>query len=162
MDLLRRNFTMRQLRFTSMFVAVAALSVLLSSCSKKPHLYPVSGKVMCDNSPAEGAVVTFYPDGPVTNKSTLPQGVVDAHGVFQISTFHKGDGAPAGNYKVTVNWTKRMKELRPDTDENDSVLLINESFSRPDKSGFSALVKAGPNELPAFVVERRKEETDDQ
>lgn len=93
-------------------VAVAAfLALLVCSCNsgRKP-VYPVRGQVLdSQNRPAIGALVVFHPvdgDDPATPK---PVAHVDEKGGFALTTHTKGDGAPAGEYSVTITWPPPRK-----------------------------------------------------
>jgi hypothetical protein len=69
-----------------------------SGSSDLPKTYPVSGVVTHEGKPVDGATVTFLPmEG--TGSSI---GLTDANGKYALSTFNPSDGAPAGQYKVSV------------------------------------------------------------
>jgi hypothetical protein len=75
----------------------------------KVKLYPAHGKISVKGQPAEGAKVTFYSTSTTavgTDGMKLPpsSGTTDASGVFHLETYKPDDGAPAGDYKVTVTW----------------------------------------------------------
>lgn len=63
-----------------------------------PPVYPVMGTIVYEGKPVEGAVVAFCAD----HAPRLATGVTDAEGRFTLTTFNSGDGAVAGNHKVTV------------------------------------------------------------
>jgi predicted small lipoprotein YifL len=99
-------------------MAVLALAVTLTSCGRGdgPVLYPVQGKVMYKGQPAVGATVMFQrEDGPTTNAPPLvPIGLVDEEGNFSLETEELGYGAPAGKYKVLIQWrTKGEESTKP-------------------------------------------------
>ncbi|NJO24457.1 MAG: hypothetical protein HC868_18030, partial [Sphingomonadales bacterium] len=72
------------------------------SCgSSGPKLHPVSGKLLFDGKPIEGATLVFHPVGGGDLK---PSGTTKADGSFTLSTYPHGDGAPAGDYVVLVTW----------------------------------------------------------
>jgi hypothetical protein len=59
----------------------------------------VSGTVKVKGQPLADAQVVFHPkEGGAAN----PSGTSDAQGKYQLATFAKDDGAPAGAYTVTV------------------------------------------------------------
>lgn len=83
-------------------VAVLVLSTFaLTGCgggADRPAMVPVSGTVNYNGSPVEGATVTFAA-GTSARSST---GVTDSSGKFRLTTFDTNDGAPAGEYTVTI------------------------------------------------------------
>lgn len=64
---------------------------------------PVSGQVLVDGKPMKDLWVTLH---PVDEKedSLQPKAQTDTEGNFKITTYIGGDGAPEGDYKVTVEW----------------------------------------------------------
>lgn len=87
------------LRFGSLaFLALGAL--VCSGCGGEtgPPTYSVTGNVTMGGSPVDGAVVTFLPD----QGGTAAVGTTDASGNYTLTTRAAGDGAEAGQYKVTV------------------------------------------------------------
>jgi hypothetical protein len=64
------------------------------------------------------------------------------------------DGAPAGEYLVTVTW------VPPDYAAKSNMPTITDKlqgrYSDPQTSGLQATVKPEPNELPAFRLELKK------
>jgi hypothetical protein len=109
-----------------------------------PTLYPVSGKVLYDGQPAEGATVVLHsadPNGP------KPSGTVEADGSFTLRTHPHGEGAPAGDYAVIVTWyPPNSRGL-----ENPKNKLPAR-YAVPAQSGLTATVRAGPTELEPFQL----------
>jgi predicted phosphodiesterase len=70
--------------------------------NRKPT-HPVSGKVIYEGSPLNRAYVTFFAFDPKEPKFTrLGDAFTEPDGTFQMSTYKAFDGAPEGEYKVTV------------------------------------------------------------
>jgi hypothetical protein len=65
--------------------------------------YPVEFKVFVKGKPAVGATVVLHPAGNLENP-IKPSGKVDDTGTVRLSSFGEGDGAPAGDYRVTIVW----------------------------------------------------------
>src|SRR2546423_11376884 len=87
--------------------AVAAAALGLASCAKDDFhkVYPVSGRVLVDGQPAADCLVflhrTFDDDHP---RRVSPYGATDQAGAFRINSYSVGDGAPEGEYVVTLEW----------------------------------------------------------
>src|SRR5205823_1996593 len=81
------------------------LSLLAAGCGdpRKP-VYPVEGTVLVDGKPAARAIVTFQPVGDNSPTAVRPVGHVDEKGKFTLTSYRQDDGAPEGEYAVTVTW----------------------------------------------------------
>lgn len=138
----------------SLASATLAASLLLSlaGCGDgKIKCVPVSGSVIFDGKPYPGARVMFVPMGGGEKfQKERPFGITDESGNFQLTTFAKADGAPAGEYQVMIRtasprgpeqakaWGRRPK--------------IDPKFGKPDSSGIIATVESEPTELAPFDV----------
>lgn len=97
----------------------------------------VTGKVTVDGQPVPNATVTFEDDV----KHIRSSGVTDESGVYTLSTETKNDGAPIGDYKVSVT------QAGP-ADSSETTLpprLFPASFERIETSGLTTTVKSGSN-----------------
>jgi hypothetical protein len=115
----------------------------------------VEGKVLQGGSPAKGAVVIFHPKGDNSITAQRPSGIVGEDGTFTLSMGKSGEGVAAGEYLVTITWPEEAgpakltsgTELPPPTPDR-----LQGRYSDPSKSGFSAVVKPGKNQLPPFEI----------
>jgi hypothetical protein len=124
----------------------------LVSCSNKhgDHpAYPTSGQVLVNGQPANDARVVFFHLGDWGEKSIVPQAWTDKEGRFVLSTYGVGDGAPAGDYRVAVEWPayRRGKNVGPDR--------LGKRFLKPETSGLTAHVEQGTNELAPFQIKAK-------
>jgi hypothetical protein len=106
--------------------------------------FPVSGQVLVNGRPAQGAEVFFHLSGYSGERSVLPRGRTDAEGRFSLSTYAADDGAPAGDYRVTVKWPAHRRGPEPGPDR------LGGRFARPETSALTAHVEKGSNRLPPF------------
>ena len=82
---------------------VPVVAVVCAGCSRSgPALYPVRGKVLFEGQPARGATLVLHPLGNSGANAIKPRAFVDRDGGFEVFTYAAGDGAPAGEYAVTV------------------------------------------------------------
>ena len=109
--------------------------------------FPVEGRLLIQGKPAQGVQVFFHPSD--ATQRGKPRGVTDAEGNFRLRTYHDGDGAPAGDYTVTVYWPGPYNpriavedQLPPDR--------LGERFMDPKSSLLRAKVSKGPTTLPPF------------
>jgi len=88
------------------FVLIVALT--LTGCGNtKPEAIPASGKVLFNKTtPPVGALVVFHPVDPDLEKRIggKPFGKVKDDGTFTLTTYTENDGAPEGEYGVTIDW----------------------------------------------------------
>ena len=132
---------------------ILGLAVILATAGcgaeNSTPLHPVRGSVLVDDHPAAGALVVFHRVGPQLLSQLSPRGYVEADGTFQLTTHSRHDGAEAGTYAVTVVW-------RPQKDEDDDPgpNLLPRYYADPGKSGLSAVVEPGPNELAPLRLSR--------
>jgi hypothetical protein len=93
-------------------VSLLPLVVLMGCGGGKPPTQPVTGKVMFKKTtPAAGALVVFHPTDYSVEKQLggKPFGTVKEDGTFTLTSFEADDGAPAGEYGVTIQWQKKGK-----------------------------------------------------
>src|SRR5262245_4488708 len=101
----------------SLMSAAGALAALLvAGCgSGKPQTVPAGGKVLFHKAtPAAGALVVFHPADPAAEKRIggKPFAKVKDDGTFALTTYAEGDGAPEGEYGVTVDWRGKAKDAK--------------------------------------------------
>ena len=131
------------------------LVALLTGCSDgslKP--IPVSGTVLVDGQPAAGAEVAFFgtDEHLMVAEAPFPRAIVAEDGTFTLSSFEPGDGAPAGDYRVTIVWKKsdsddpEIRDMAPDE--------LGGRYSAPETSGLTATVPSEPGKLPPFELTR--------
>ena len=100
-------------RFYSLFRAFAVFAVCsgLSGCGaselRTRPVVAVDVEVLHQGKAAAGAQVVLHPAQSDVAGFLLarPHGVVAADGSVRLTTYHTDDGAPEGDYVVTVIWT---------------------------------------------------------
>ena len=105
--------------------------------------YPVEAPITFQGKPTPGAFVAFHPVTPTENVPA-PRGVVTREGQLQVSTFNGGDGAPEGEYVLTVQWGRPVKQ-------GDEIVpgpnVIPRKFASPQTSNLRIRIAAGDNKL---------------
>jgi len=126
-------------------------AVLGGGCKKSSvKLYPVKGKVLFKDQPAEGAKVVLSPAGEENAqfRGARPTATVSADGSFEMFTDPHGVGAPAGAYDVLITWF-------PPRDENPNANPKNKlpaKYGDPTKPPLKVTVKEGENTLEPFKL----------
>lgn len=82
-------------------VAVAALACGCGEGARRP-VYPVSGRLIIAGRPAARAQIAFHPLD--TRQISRPVAITEPDGSFQLMTYAAADGAPQGEYVVTIFW----------------------------------------------------------
>jgi predicted phosphodiesterase len=110
---------------------------------------PVKGYVYCDGVPPAGATIAFHQKGATTNLAyrAVADAVIEGDGSFTLSSAGPFDGAPAGDYVVTVAYDGRYS-FNGKKIKNDD---LPARFAKPDTSDLKATVKVGANELTIEV-----------
>jgi hypothetical protein len=136
----------------SLVVAASLLCGLATGCSssKQTPVYPVRGQVLLNGKPLPKAIVTFHhqnaaPDAPAPSAQT------DDEGRYTLTSFQTGDGAPEGDYAVSLVCF-RTKELRKGAEEDTARNIVPVRYANAATSKLTAKVTAGPNELPPLQV----------
>lgn len=133
----------------------AALPLLwIAGCGSDaagPVCHPVQGTVFYGGKPLAEGMVFFHPLDSAES-TQRPIAVTDKNGRFELTTFQKGDGAPAGRYAITV-------ELRELVDDGDDELvrkgrnLLPQKYQNPKTSGLQFTVGDGDNVVPRINLD---------
>jgi hypothetical protein len=131
-------------------LALACVAALFVTSCGNAQTYKVQGKVLYQNKPAAGAVVTFHrADG---DKSIMPNGVVKDDGTFELTTFALYDGVPAGDYKVTFFWDRKLPGKTTGDDDEPGVQILPLRYLKPDTSGVTVTITSKTETLDPFLL----------
>ncbi len=134
---------------------VAILALVAPGCSsqvKPPASVPVIGSVSQKGRPAAGIVVKFHPQFDIGRLKYIPSGETGPNGQFILSTGAAGNGAPRGDYIVTLEKPKVVS----DREHSGIEMEIDEfkgKYSDPTKSQWKVTVKSGDNVLEPFDID---------
>lgn len=142
-------------------VIVAAL-LALAGCEAKEErvpVVPVTGKVLVDGQPAERATVIFHlrSGSEMRAEATgvappTPTGEVKPDGTFALNSYTAGDGAPPGDYAVSIIWPQGTSQIGGDADTGDR---LGGKYANPETSGLRATVGSSATEIPAFELKSK-------
>ena len=135
---------------------LACLCLATVGCSSddgRVDVYPINGKVLVKGQPADGAEVAFYPTAPELQgpRTPVPEGTTDGSGVFRLQSYEPDDGAPAGEFNVTVVWPSPPPSNA--TGVFDFKDRLGGRYSDPQTSKLTARVEEGGGEIPAFELQ---------
>jgi hypothetical protein len=126
-------------------VLLASVAGFAAGCSeeKTPSYnrvptFPVKGQVLVDGAPANYLKVKLNSVGEAATPVDV-SAFTDAEGKFMIGTYDGGDGAPAGEYKLTFEWGA----INLFTGRYEGPDKLNGRYSDAAKSEFPLTVKEG-------------------
>lgn len=114
---------------------LAVSSLIFTSCSRSDRVdvSPVRGQVFASrDKPATGALVVFHPVAAEHEAPLKPLAYVDEQGSFELTTYDQGDGAPSGEYVITVEW--RTKPVTPFSRDKEGEDRLRGKFADPATS----------------------------
>lgn len=130
----------------------AALGLPGVSCSSKPSLHPVQGRVTYRGQPLAGAVVSFHPEGQSDLTVEPAVGLTKEDGAFTLTT-GQDTGAAAGSYIVTIICSEVVKPTGGiSTAPPDSRDRLNGVYANVGTSQIKIEIKPGPNDLAPFAL----------
>jgi hypothetical protein len=133
---------------------MAGLGIGCSNDGGRPPVYPVTGSVRYQGAPTTGAFLVFHPVGQAAAGEQKPTATVNPDGTFVLTSHGEttnSEGAPAGEYAVTVEWYKPVKQ---GTDFVRGPNVIPARYSRSDSTPLKVTVAQKANELPAFEIKK--------
>jgi hypothetical protein len=98
-----------------------------------------------EGSPIPHALVVLHPiEG--SSEAPKPRGTTDPEGRFQLTTYDTNDGAPEGQFVVTVEQWIRDDPNLPPTNH------LPPSFAKTESSGIRILIAKGDNALEPIQI----------
>jgi hypothetical protein len=143
-----RSFPLASYPFAALFILLACG---LAGCRKSrldalPPVFAVEGEIYVNGKPAHGAVIAFHPKKKAEGPISTSRGVADSLGKFALTTFVAGDGAPEGEYVVTVYWPQRPLNPHGESDPLPADKLGGR-FASPTQSKLRARIEKQPTRL---------------
>ena len=140
------------------WAALAIVAISSSGCgSDNPNELPVyhaTGRISLKGESPGGAFVALHPKGGTAKQHdgqvVVPRAQVQPDGTFSLTTYRAGDGAPAGEYAVTVEWQKIVTSANGDPAKGPN--LVPKQYAKPETSPVSIKIAAGTNDLPTIVL----------
>lgn len=128
-------------------VAVLIVSWSLAGCGKREvATFPVRGQVTFRGVPLAEAQVVFHCVDGSPQTANKPMAFTDSDGRFHLTSMKSRDGAPPGEYAITVE----LRDLVVVGEEKvrNGRSLLPERYRVPEKSGLRFRVEKGENETP--------------
>jgi hypothetical protein len=124
------------------------------SCGREPSrlaTYPAAGSVVFKGKPTPGALVVLHPQQELGKDVPRPTGYVDKDGRFVLTTFKSGDGAPAGKYKLTIEWNKLVVKGK---DAEPGPNVLPPKYAQPNTTDVVVEIASGENQIPPLNLRR--------
>jgi hypothetical protein len=142
----------KRLPLSGALLATLALCGCIESLEPQiPARHPVQGKVVYRGQPASGFRVTFHPLQDIGELKFAPAAITEKDGSFRVRSYEPDDGAPQGEYAVTLEWPDHLIQA-DDPDPKPEVDRLRGAYSDPQRTKIKVTVSAGPNELAPFVL----------
>lgn len=132
-------------------LGVGAFAIGVASCAPsetRVPTFPVSGTIMDGKKPLVNATVVFHPVSGLGGDAVRPRGRTDEQGQFTLTTYDGNDGAPVGEYTITV---EQYLAGRPDEGPRNR---LPAKYAKHETSGLRATIQAAPNELTPFALKK--------
>ena len=128
--------------------------LVTTSCKKSDGrlpVYPVKGRVLIDGNPQKDVIISFWP-GKIEKDlhAYCPSGRTDENGYFQLSTYNENDGAPAGDYTVTIEWPVGFNAISNQWHGDH----LQGKYNDQNASEIKLRIEPRPNELAPLQITR--------
>jgi hypothetical protein len=133
-------------------LALGLLTLVMAGCQKQDArvaVYPVNGKVTFKGEAPSGAFVAFHAAQPLPADTPTPTAKVQPDGSFSLTTFEGNDGAPSGEYAVTIQWSP-IKKVGAEYKALPNV--IPTKYADAASSPWKVSIRDTPNDLPALDI----------
>ena len=137
-------------RYALAYAALLGCIVGCSSGAKGPVCYPVQGKVTSNGKPLADAMVVLHRIGGDVEGNQKPVAYAGADGSFSLTTFNQNDGAPPGEYAITVEL--RALQMGGEEPVRSGPNTLPPQYAKPGTSKLKYTVVEGENQIPAIDI----------
>ncbi|MBN9517732.1 carboxypeptidase regulatory-like domain-containing protein [bacterium] len=134
-----------------------ALALAAAGCSGKPAekpVFKVRGRVTYETKPMAKALVSFYA-ADQKDRDTPAHATADEDGRYVLHTYRADDGAPQGEYLVTIYWPAPRPKAAPkgeyvdpvDADQLNTIDRLKNKYSSVGVTKLRARVEPRDNEI---------------
>jgi hypothetical protein len=114
------------------------------------QVFPAKGQIAFPGKPVGGAFVVLHPKAATGSQLVRPRGNVREDGTFSLTTYDANDGAPAGEYKVTVELHNLVKRANGDVSLGPNI--VPKQYGNPKTSPLTVRIAEGENSLPPIML----------
>lgn len=127
--------------------------LLIAGCAGDGHppTYKTTGKVTFQNQPCNGALVVFHPLAAGRENDPKPVGTTRDDGTYSLTTFAEDDGAPEGEYAVTIVWNVKNPKVKFSLGEGGGMMdKLGGRYGNPKQPLLKATITAQENNTHDF------------
>lgn len=146
-----KDIIVSRVRSITSAVVLMALVSTLPGCGPDPEVRPpvhmAHGTLTINDEPAAGALLVFHPadEQGFDARQSRPRAEVGPDGLFEVTTYQQGDGAPAGDYHVGILWFK-------DPDASSPWDKLQGRYANPANTGIEVTIQEGVNLLDPIDI----------
>jgi hypothetical protein len=137
-------------------IGLATIAITLATLAGCGHgdasrvpVHPTTGAIKFRGQPVSGAFVSLHPRGDTSTGVPSPRATVGPDGNFALSTYDGQDGAPAGDYVLTVQW---FKPIRQGNDLVGGPNVLPRKYASANTSDLIVKIAAGENRLVPIQI----------
>jgi hypothetical protein len=140
-------------RFARFGLATVAITLAtLTGCggdASRVPVHPTTGAIKFRGQPVPGAFVSLHPSGDTGTGAPSPRATVGPDGRFSLSTYDGQDGAPEGDYVLTVQW---YKPIRQGNELVGGPNALPRKYASAKTSDLIVKIAAGENQLAPIQI----------
>jgi hypothetical protein len=110
----------------------------------------VHGTVTSNGKPLPEARIVLHSLGGSVAGNQKPTAIAKSDGTFDLTTYHAGDGAPVGEYAITVELRALQAGGEEPVRSGPNTLPVK--YAKPESSGVKYTVVEGENQIPAIDI----------
>lgn len=142
----------RRRRWGAGSMALIAWMAFVGCGEDRIPLYPATGSIRFGETVPDGAQIVLHPQGHELPPEGIPTARVLGDGTFVVGTYDAGDGAPAGEYKATVQWF-RIVSNQGGSGRGPNVLPPE--YGDAGRTPISITISEGENTIPPITIESK-------
>ena len=135
------------------FMALTVFGCGETTDSIARQVFPASGIVTYKGKPIPDASIRLHPVNPPDDGKPFysPRGKVDDNGTYTLSTYTPDDGAPPGEYMVSVSWLGPLDGVSEDEEDRLKERLPRK-YNFAETSGLKLTITEGDNTLQEIAL----------
>jgi hypothetical protein len=132
----------------------SGLAGFFSGCASRgrKRVHPVRGRILVNGQPAAQAQVVLHPPeaaGEAAAEVVKPTGQTDEEGYFSLTSYAQSDGAPEGDYAVSVTWFRVASRGKNDVVRYNA---LPQRYASPQTSLLKVSIQKDTRELPPLQL----------
>ncbi|MCZ2343298.1 MAG: hypothetical protein LC104_16115 [Bacteroidales bacterium] len=129
---------------------------LLCGCGEEPRplCQPVSGVIQVNGKPTKDLLISYHPQTATPRNAIAATGRSDEEGRYTLSSFLPNDGAPPGEYTITVVWPTSFQQIGgQDFPVGDRLGGV---YANKANATWKATIREGESQLPLIEISKAK------